>query len=146
MLAEQYINDAIAQGARLILGGRRFKETFIEPTVPEVTPQMDIACDQEVFAPVWPVIGFNTVDEAIAIANNTKYGLSSGVAGKDVRTLLKVARSIESGACILNGSSDYRSYDQAFGGYKMTGIGREGARHTMEQVTQLKTIVLKQCY
>ena len=59
---------------------------------------------------------------------------------------MQVARTIQAGACIINGSGDYRSYDQPFGGYKMTGLGREGSRHTLESVTQLKTIIFKGCF
>lgn len=144
--ALRQIDAAVQAGARLLLGGKCTNETFVELTVLEITPDMEIARDEEVFAPVWPIIGFDTVDEAIQIANNTKYGLSSGVIGKDMQQLMKVAKSVQAGACVVNGTGDYRSYDQAFGGYKMTGLGREGARHTLESVTQLKTIVLRKCF
>jgi succinate-semialdehyde dehydrogenase/glutarate-semialdehyde dehydrogenase len=145
-VALQQVQDAISSGARLLLGGACANDTFVELTVLDVTRDMAIARDEEVFAPVWPIIGFDTVEEAVSIANDTKYGLSSGVIGKDMKQLLQVARTIQAGACIINGSGDYRSYDQPFGGYKMTGLGREGSRHTLESVTQLKTIIFKGCF
>jgi len=108
---EEQINHTIEQGAKLIYGGKRFNETFIELTVLEATLDMDISCDLEIFGPVWPVIGFDIVDEAIEIANNTKYGLSVGVSGSDMATMLKVIKAMQSGSCIINGSTCYRAVD-----------------------------------
>ena len=80
----------------------------MEPTVIEVTPEMDIARDMEVFGPVWPVIPFDTLEEALEIANNTIFGLSSGVITSDMKTAMKVANGIQAGACIINGTGNYR--------------------------------------
>lgn len=140
---EQQVNDAIAAGAGLRLGGKRYHGAFYEFTVLEVAPDSDIARDTEVFGPVWSIIGFDTVDEAIEIANNTKYGLSSGVFGTDMKNVMKVVRSVKAGGCVVNGSGAYRSSDQAFGGYKMSGLGREGGRSSLEEMSQVKTIVFR---
>ncbi len=140
--AEKQINAAIAQGAKLLCGGTR-QGAFITPTVLEVTPDMDIARGQEVFAPVWPIIGFDTLEECIAIANNTKYGLSSGVMSENMQTCMKFATSVQAGACIVNGTGNYRLAHQPFGGYKYSGLGREGAVCTLEEMTQQKMISFK---
>ena len=144
---ERQIQHTLSQGARLLFGGKRFNRTFIEPTLlTDVTPDMDIARDMEIFGPVWPIIGFDTIEEAIEIANNSIYGLSGGVITRDNGKAMKIARSLQTGCCVFNGSGLYRSADQPFGGYKMSGIGREGGRFTLEEMSQLKTLVFKNQY
>jgi acyl-CoA reductase-like NAD-dependent aldehyde dehydrogenase len=97
----------------------------------------------EVFGPVFPIIGFDTEEEAIALANNTIYGLSSGVITENMRTAMRVATRVQAGACIINGTGNYRLAHQPFGGYKMSGMGREGAVCTLEEMTQQKMISMK---
>ncbi|MBM3853243.1 MAG: aldehyde dehydrogenase [Verrucomicrobia bacterium] len=141
---ERQIQHAVTQGARLRFGGRRFNRTFIEPTLlTDVQAHMDIARDMEVFGPVWPIIGFESVEEAIALANSSVYGLSSGVITRDTGQALRIAQALRAGCCVLNGSGLYRSADQPFGGPGLSGIGREGGRFTLEEMSQLKTIVFK---
>ena len=142
-VAEQ-IAYTVKQGARCIYGGRQTADTIVEPTVlVDVTPEMDIARNMEVFGPVFPVIGFDTFDEAMTIANNTTYGLSAGVMTGNIATAMKAARAIESGTCVINGTGDYRTSYHSFGGYKMSGVGREGALHTLKEFSEIKTTVLR---
>lgn len=140
---EEQIALTVKQGAKLLLGGKR-NGAFIEPAVlSDVTPEMDIATDMEVFGPVFPIIGFDTMEEALTIANASIYGLSSGVITENMRTAMKVATGIESGACIINGTGNYRLAHQPFGGYKMSGMGREGAVCTLREMTREKAISFK---
>lgn len=144
---EEQIIKTIAQGARCLFGGKRFDKTYVEPTLlTDVTPEMDIAGPMEVFGPVIPVIGFDTVDEAIRIANNIPYGLQSGVFTSNLKVAFKVAKAMQCGCCVINGSGSYRSAHQAFGGWKMTGLGIEGIGYTLEEMTHVKTIVLKKVF
>ncbi len=142
--AEKQIKEAVEQGAVLRCGGER-RGAFLTPTVLEIPKdkKIDISHNEEVFAPVWPVIGFDTVDEAIEIANDTIYGLSSGVMTSNMKTAMKVATSVQAGACIIGGSGNYRLAHQPFGGYKYSGLGREGAVCTLEEMTQQKLISFK---
>jgi succinate-semialdehyde dehydrogenase/glutarate-semialdehyde dehydrogenase len=140
---EAQIKHCIGQGARLLCGGKKLEGAFFELTAMTITPECDAAGDLELFGPVWSILGFDSVEEAIRIANNTVYGLSSGVMGKDIKTMMRVAHSLKAGACIINGSGAFRSSDQPFGGYKMSGLGREGGKTTLEELSQIKTIVLK---
>lgn len=141
---EAQIQQTVEQGATIAYGGKRFDYTFMEPTVlTNVTKEMDVAKDMEIFGPVFPVIGFDTMEEAIEIANNCSFGLSSGVMTKDMSIALKVAAEIEAGTCVINGCGNYRSAHLPFGGYKMTGIGREGVTETLDEYTQIKNIALK---
>lgn len=142
VVVEQQIEQAIAQGAKLVCGGKR-NGAFVEPTVLQIGPDADISRDTEVFGPVFPLIAFDTLDNAVEIANNTCYGLSSGVITANMQTALKVANRVQTGACIINGSGNYRLAHQPFGGYKLSGIGREGAVCTLEEMTRQKMISFK---
>lgn len=139
---ERQIKLTIEQGGELLLGGKR-NGAFVEPTVIKVPKDVDIARDMECFGPVWPLIPFDTMDDAIEIANNTIFGLSSGVITSNVQVAMKVANRIEAGSCIIGGSGNYRLAHQPFGGYKYSGVGREGAVSTLEEMTQQKTIAFK---
>jgi len=138
------VDLTVEQGAKCIYGGNIFNKTFFEPTVlTEVTPDMDIAKDMEVFGPVFPIIGFDTAEEAIEIHNSTSYGLSGGIISSDISKAMKTASRLECGSVVLNGTGRYRHPDIAFGGYKMSGLGREGVSATLEELTQVKTIIMK---
>lgn len=139
---ERQIQLTIQQGGKLLLGGKR-TGAFVEPTVLEVPKDAEIAKDMECFGPVWPLIPFDSMEEALEIANNTIFGLSSGVITSNMEVAMKVANRIEAGACIIGGSGNYRLAHQPFGGYKYSGVGREGAVSTLEEMTQQKTIALK---
>ncbi|MFA5015878.1 MAG: aldehyde dehydrogenase family protein, partial [Actinomycetota bacterium] len=139
---EEQVNYTIKQGAKLEIGGKR-NGAFYEPTVlTGVTKDMDIARDMEIFGPVFPIIGFDTVQEAIEIANSSQFGLSGNVMTNDWKKGMMVARAVQSGVVVVNGSSMYRNQMQPFGGYKMSGMGREGFV-TLGEMVQEKTIVFK---
>ena len=139
---EEKVNHTLAQGAKLLWGGCR-QGAFYEPTVlGDVTKEMDIAKDLEIFGPVVPIIGFDTPEEAVEIANASRYGLSGCVYTKDWKLGMQMARAIQSGGVVVNGVGVYRNMMQPFGGYKMSGVGREGF-YTLEELTQKKVIVMK---
>lgn len=143
---EEQIRHTVEQGARCVLGGRR-NGSFVEPTVlTGVTPDMDVARDLEIFGPVFPIIGFDTFEEAIAIANQTSYGLSSGVMTENIHTGMKAAGLLKAGTCVINGNGDYRNSYHPFGGCKMSGLGREGALLTLAEFCEVKTIVLREAF
>lgn len=141
---ENQVKHTVAQGARCILGGARYDRTFFPMTVlVDVTPDMDVAKDLEIFGPVFTIIGFDTTEQAVGIANSSIYGLMGGVITNDYKKALKIAASLQCGGVVVNGSGNYRPPEIAFGGYKMSGIGREGISATLEEMSQLKTIILK---
>ncbi|MCI8660125.1 MAG: aldehyde dehydrogenase [Lachnospiraceae bacterium] len=140
---DRQVKRCVDQGARLLYGGER-NGAFYTPTVlVDVTKEMDIMRDEEVFGPVFPIIGFDTVEEAIEIANNTMYGLSSGVCSRDIGKAIKIARRIEAGTVVINGGGRLRSREMPFGGRKKSGIGAEGVSCTLREVTAPKNIILK---
>lgn len=136
------IEHTVAQGATLLYGGHR-RGCFVEPTIlTNVTRAMDIAKDMEVFGPVAPIIPFDTVEEAIDIANQSSFGLSGGVFTNDWKLGMRIAREIQSGGIVVNGTGMFRADMQPFGGYKRSGLGREGLI-TLGELMQEKTIVMK---
>ncbi len=139
----KHIEIAKEQGAKVACGGTQ-KDCFIMPTVlADVPKEADIAQSDEIFGPVFPVIGFDTLEEAIEIANNTEYGLSSGILTKDFKRAMKFALTVDAGACVVGGNGNYRLGQQPFGGHKMSGVGTEGAMYTLTELSKIKTIVLK---
>jgi len=136
---EKAIQLTVEQGGTVIYGGKRTGATMEPTIIDNVTKDMDIASDMEVFGPVIPVITFDTDEEALAIANNSKYGLSSCVETNDLSKALWFAQKIQSSACVINGTSAERHHEQPFGGCKSTGIGHEGACISAEEFSTLKT-------
>jgi len=140
----RHIDTAKREGATLVAGGSRTdigtgKGYFLQPTVfAGVTPDMTIA-REEIFGPVLAAIEFADVDEAIARANDTTYGLAAAVWTKDIKKAHAVARKLQAGTVWIN---TYNVYDTAapFGGYKQSGFGREMSMHALEHYTQIKTV------
>ena len=140
---EEQVNKTIEQGATLVCGGKREGAYYTPTILDNVTRGMDVASDMEIFGPVIPVIGFDTVEEAIEIANQSVYGLCGAVITRDYSRGIKVANKLEVGGAIVNGASFFRSAEMPFGGWKHSGIGNEGISTTLQEMSRLKTIVLK---
>lgn len=140
---QSYIDKGIEEGAELFYGGPGKPEGlekgyFARPTIfINVDNHITIA-QEEIFGPVMSVITYNDVDEAIKIANDTKYGLAGYVIGNDKDTLHKVARSIEAGTVEINEAG--RKPDLPFGGYKQSGLGREWGDYGIEEFLEVKSI------
>lgn len=141
---ENQVQHTILQGARLVYGGKR-EGAFFEPTVLDhVTVDMDIARDMEVFGPLFPIIEFDTLDEAIDIAEASHYGLSAGVITNNLQDAMKVAGALKSGMVAVNGSGGFRAQELPFGGgKKMSGNSRECMSSVLEEVTQEKSIIFR---
>lgn len=140
---QSYIDKGVEQGAELLYGGPGKPENlekgyFARPTIfNNVENDMTIA-QEEIFGPVMSVITYNDLDEAIEIANDTKYGLAGYVYGQDKEKLHKVARSIEAGTVEINEAG--RKPDLPFGGYKQSGLGREWGDYGIEEFLEVKSI------
>jgi acyl-CoA reductase-like NAD-dependent aldehyde dehydrogenase len=140
----RYVESGKKEGATLVAGGARAdigtgKGYFFQPTVfADVKPEMTIS-REEIFGPVLAAIEFADLDEAIARANDTPYGLAAGVWTRDVKKAHYVARRLQAGTVWVN---TYNQYDTAapFGGYKQSGFGREMSAHALEHYTQVKSV------
>ena len=136
------IDDALEKGAEIVLGGK-VDGRFVEPTiVTGVTSDMTLYRD-ETFGPVVSVIPFGTDEEAVAIANDTEYGLSSGVITKDEYRGLGIAQKLETGMCHINCSSVNDEPHAPFGGLKSSGVGRHGGRWATDTFTETRWITLE---
>jgi len=136
---ESWIAEAVEHGARVITGGERQGAILTPAVVADVKPEMRISCE-ELFGPAVAVTPVETVDQAIAIANDTKYGLAAGAFTRDINTAMRCAREIQSGIVLINWTPPWRADLMPFGGLKGSGIGREGPRYAIEEMTEIKTI------
>ena len=137
---EMLVDDALNNGAKLLLGGKR-SGAFYSPTVIDhVKPDMKIVSD-ETFGPVAPIIRIHDIDEAFEVANNTQYGLQAGVFTGSIENALKAAKVIEAGSIIINRQSTFRTDNMPFGGFKMSGMGKEGIKYAIDDMTKTKLVV-----
>ncbi|WP_196591531.1 aldehyde dehydrogenase family protein [Pectinatus frisingensis] len=137
---EKWIKDAISKGAHLLIGGKR-NGTFFEPTILiDTTDNMDVIC-KETFAPVFSIIPYDNIEEAITAVNNSTYGLQAGVFTKSLAIAHTCAEKIETGGIIINDGSTFRMDNMPYGGVKDSGIGREGPEYAIRELTEEKLIV-----
>ena len=144
---EGFVKDAVARGARPLVGGRRLTEGaygkgfFYEPTVlTEVREEMPVARD-ETFGPIAPVMVFETDEEVVARANNTTFGLAAYLSSRDLRRVIRVGEALEYGLVCVNDATGY-THEIPFGGFKESGLGREGGRQGIEEYMEVKSISL----
>lgn len=138
---EQWIKDAVADGARVVTGGKRNK-AVVEPTiVADVKPEMKISCD-ELFGPAVGVTRVGTVEEAITLANSTRYGLSAAIFTQNIDAALKFARQVESGNIHINYGTAWRADLIPYGGLKDSGTGKEGPKYAVREMTEAKTVII----
>jgi glyceraldehyde-3-phosphate dehydrogenase (NADP+) len=136
-----WIDEAVHSGARLLCGGGR-KGSVVEPTVLTGTKtDMKVNC-QEIFGPVVTVEPYNTFDEALRRINNSNYGLQAGVFTRDVKLLFQAYDELEVGAVIAGDVPSFRIDQMPYGGIKDSGIGREGLRYAIEEMTEPKLLVM----
>ncbi|MBW4055874.1 MAG: NADP-dependent succinate-semialdehyde dehydrogenase [Proteobacteria bacterium] len=140
---EEHINDAVSKGARITLGGKRHERggTFFQPTIIcDVTPQMLVA-REETFGPVAPLFKFATDEEAVAMANDTEFGLASYFYTRDIGRVWRVAEALEYGMVGIN-TGLISTEIAPFGGVKESGIGREGSKYGIEEFVEVKYLCM----
>jgi len=141
--AQEHVDDALAKGGKVVIGGKRHSlgGRFFEPTIlADVQPGMIILAE-ETFGPVAPIMKFETEAEAIALANASEFGLASYFYARDLGLVWRMAEAIESGIVGIN--TGLISTEVApFGGVKMSGLGREGSRHGIEDYLELKYLCI----
>jgi len=140
---EEQVNATIESGAKLVTGGKRNGAFYDITILDNVTKDMPVAKDMEIFGPVISIIGFDNIEEAIEIANQSSFGLCGSIISKDIGNAIKVANKLECGGAIINGASFFRSFEMPFGGWKHSGIGNEGVSSTLKEMSRTKTIIFK---
>lgn len=137
------VEDAKLKGAAVVRGGT-FSGLFYEPTVVDnVTVDMDIAWE-EIFGPVMPIMEFDSEEEALDISNRSEYGLDSCIFTENLNRALKISREMEDGTVTINGSPAHGVGHFPFGGNKLSGMGREGLKYSIDELTKLHTIIVNQ--
>ena len=137
----RWIGEAVAGGARTIVGGDYAGAMHAPTVVADVKPEMRVSCD-ELFGPAVAVTPFSDIDEAIAMANDTDYGLSAGIFTQDIDWAMRFAREVHSGNLHINSGPGWRADLMPYGGVKDSGMGKEGPRYAVEEMTELKMVVI----
>jgi glyceraldehyde-3-phosphate dehydrogenase (NADP+) len=136
-----WIDEAVQGGARVVTGGERDGAVLAPTIVADVDPEMRISRD-ELFGPAVAVTPIAGVDEAIALANDTRYGLSASIFTRNISDAMRFAREAQSGNVHINWSPLWRADFMPYGGLKGSGIGKEGPRYAVQEMTDMKTVVI----
>jgi glyceraldehyde-3-phosphate dehydrogenase (NADP+) len=139
--AEQWIREAVAAGARVLVGGER-QGAFLMPTVLADAPPETKVWSEEVFAPVVVVNRYADFEEALRQVNASRYGLQAGLFTRDVRRIFRAYEVLEVGGLIVNDVPTYRADHMPYGGVKDSGFGREGVRAAIEEMTEARLLAL----
>jgi acyl-CoA reductase-like NAD-dependent aldehyde dehydrogenase len=140
---KELLDDAVAKGARVVTGGDADGLLLTPTIVADVTPEMRIY-SEESFGPIVTMVAVDGADEAVRVANDTEYGLSAAVFGRDVPGAMAVARQIQSGICHINGATVHDEPQMPFGGVKASGWGRFGGHAAIEEFTELRWMTVQE--
>ncbi len=143
---ERFVEEGKKSGAKILTGGTRYTEIgtgyFFQPTIFVEAPHSSPLAQEEIFGPVTTIFQFESEDEVINLANSTRYGLSAGIFTKDISRALRVARKIKAGTVWIN-TYGIIPHNAPWGGYKMSGVGREGGREGIEEMLQIKNVYIQ---
>jgi glyceraldehyde-3-phosphate dehydrogenase (NADP+) len=139
---EAWVAEAVSAGARVLAGGTRVSASIYAPTILEGAPETAKVCAQEVFAPLIALYRFSRFDDALTAVNRSRYGLQAGVFTNDLARTLAAWDVIEAGGVIINDVPTWRIDHMPYGGVKDSGLGREGPRYTIEEMTEPKLLVI----
>ena len=139
--AHEWIKEAVSRGAKLLIGGERNGNMLKPSVLQNVDRDMKVVC-YEVFAPIVSILEYSDIEDAINIVNDSDFGLQSGIFTSDMNLAFKAAKELQVGGVMINDTSMYRVDAMPYGGVKQSGIGREGPRYAIEEMTDLKLIVL----
>jgi glyceraldehyde-3-phosphate dehydrogenase (NADP+) len=140
MRAESWINEAIEAGAHLLTGGER-NGSILQPTVIAKPPVGSKIYEEEVFAPVVTINPYETFEDGIAMVNASRYGLQAAVFTRDFGRIMQAWRELQVGAVLVNDSTSWRADQMPYGGVKDSGMGREGVRSAIEEMTEERLLI-----
>ncbi|MBY0084864.1 aldehyde dehydrogenase family protein [Brevibacillus sp. M2.1A] len=138
---EEWVQEAISQGARSLLPVKREGALFYPAVLVDTRPEMKVVC-REVFAPVVTIIPYSDLEDAFTQANDSEYGLQAGIFTRDLNVAMKAARVLEYGGVVINDVSTYRNDVMPYGGVKNSGLGKEGPRYAVEEMTEERMVVI----
>lgn len=137
---ESWVQEAIAGGAQVLTGGTRSGAAFAPTLLAKVVPEMKVACD-EVFGPVASILAYDDIEEPVEQISSSRFGLQCGVYTDSTKRALDLAKRLRTGGIIINGTSTWRTDQLAYGGVKDSGIGREGPRYAIRDMTEERLIL-----
>ncbi|MBX9671010.1 MAG: aldehyde dehydrogenase family protein [Candidatus Obscuribacterales bacterium] len=138
----EWVEKAVKDGAKVMLGGKTLANNCLEPVIlADTKPDMLVVC-KEVFGPVVSVMKYDTIDNAIKEMNDGRFGLQAGVFTQDINVAFKAARSIDVGGVMVNDAPMFRADHMPYGGRKESGLGLEGVKYALQEMTQPKFICL----
>ncbi len=137
----EWVDDAVKGGAKLLVGGKREGALYAPTLLADVHPKMKISCD-ELFGPAVAVTRADDIETAIALANDTNYGLSAAIFTENLGWAMKFAREIDSGNIHINWGTAWRADLMPYGGLKDSGLGKEGPKYAIEEMTEMKAVVI----
>ena len=138
---EEWVKEAIQGGARLVTGGERRGAIYAPTVLADVKPEMRVS-RSELFGPAVAVTPVGSIDEAIAMANDTNYGLSAGIFTQNIDWAMKFAQEVEAGNLHINWGPQWRADLMPYGGLKESGFGKEGPKYAVQEMTELKMVVM----
>jgi acyl-CoA reductase-like NAD-dependent aldehyde dehydrogenase len=140
--AESWIREAVGGGAKLLCGGERRGSTLMPAVLTGTTPEMKVNCE-EIFAPVVTLEAYDDAEEALDVVNDSPYGLQAGIFTNDARLIFRAYEQLEVGGLIVNDVPTFRIDHMPYGGVKKSGLGREGVRYAIEEMTERKLLVMR---
>jgi glyceraldehyde-3-phosphate dehydrogenase (NADP+) len=140
---QAWVDEAVAMGGRVLLGGKA-NGTFFAPTILTDTPVEARVCSQEAFAPLVVLFRFSDFADAVRRVNASQYGLQVGIFTNDLANAFDAFDELEVGGVILNDIPTYRIDHMPYGGVKDSGLGREGLRYAIEDMTEIRILVVAQ--
>jgi acyl-CoA reductase-like NAD-dependent aldehyde dehydrogenase len=140
--AEAWVREAAAEGAKVLIGGKRAGRVFYPTVLTRVRPDMKVMCI-EAFAPLVSIYEYASFEDAVQMVEDSPYGLQAGVYTNDMRKALYAVEHINAGGIMINDTSIFRVDHMPYGGNKMSGLGREGVRFAIDEMTNIKMVVIK---
>jgi acyl-CoA reductase-like NAD-dependent aldehyde dehydrogenase len=137
--AEAWIQDAVQEGARCLVGGKRDGRIIYPTVLTDTRPEMKVMC-QEAFAPLVSVVVYRDFEEALRLLDDSPYGLQAGIYTQDIRKAFEAVKRIDVGGLMVNDTSIFRVDQMPYGGNRMSGIGREGVRFAIEEMTNIRLV------
>ena len=140
--AESWIREAVAEGAKVLIGGKREGRMLYPTVLVDARPEMKVMCE-EAFAPLVSIYEYDTFEDAVRMVEDSPYGLQAGVYTNDLRKAMYAVDRINAGGVMINDTSIFRVDHMPYGGNKMSGLGREGVRFAVEEMTTIKMVMFK---